>query len=210
MKLRKYNCKELFVRITTSRSNFLAQKFFSDQTLKGAAKEWEKGAPVEIMQYTRSRQRSDYHVHNHLRLVGKDVRFVMTWATPAITAARSAFPPFAEDVHQWIRRFFKPQYYQVRCSGHFLFPRSRYESSLGLPLPLWLLRRRSGRRQILGIRASVDMKGAEEASVVSDLHEKHIFVSVLAEYRLRLSALNPQVILESMAPVAFDLVERKN
>lgn len=208
MRLASYNCDELFVRVSTPRPNFFDDKFFQDPRLVNSAESWRKGAKLELLHYTKNPKVSDYHVHTHLEPAGDNVRLVVNWTRPAVTKKRGEAFPFAEDVHVWVRRFFRSAVYPVRVSAYFVFPRSKYVSSLGLPVPSWfpIVKKR---RLVLGLRTAAELPGAVAASVITDLHEKQIIISVSALLKQKLSRLNPQLLLAKFRPLVVDYVEKR-
>ena len=209
MKLRKYHCDDLFIRLTTHREKFFSEKFFRDPRLSEDAESWGKGAPLEFLHYTNNTRLSDYHVHTYLARMKQDVNLALNWSEGVVRKTRSSSYPFAEDVHEWIQEFFKKHVYPVRVSAYYLFPHSAYVSSVGLPMPFWVPSQRRGRRTILGIRVSADLRGAEDATVLTDVHQEHILVALSVRFKARLSQMKPDSLLKKFNPLVLEFVKER-
>jgi len=209
MQLTRYHCDELILTLRAGRDDFHNEQFFRDPRLRAEAKNWEKGASLELLHYTLYPKISDYHVHTQLRLVGQKVRLVIYWTRGVVRRKPGAEYPFAEDVHEWIRKFLKPDVYPITVYGHFLFPSSRYISAVGLPMPFWGPTKRERRKRIVGLQVSAELRGAEDAMVITAAYEKHVFISVAAWFRTKLSRLDPEGLLKKFNRLVLDFVEER-
>ncbi len=209
MKLARYRCKELTLRLTTDKENFSAKKFFSDPRVSKHVKDWEKGAPLEFLHYTGNPRVSDYHVHTRVELDGSDVELYMRWTTPTARRTRKSTYPFAEDASAWISRLFKNNVFLIRCSAYYLFPRSRYMSTLGIPMPLWIESPARGTQTISGMRVRLPLSGARDASVVTDTIDDELFVKASAVFKMRLSQARPEGLLVKFSRLVEKFVREK-
>lgn len=208
MKLGKHHCTEIVLRFVTERENFANKRFFSDPRLSKHAQDWEKGTPLEFLHYTKNPKTSDYHIHTRVDLEGSDVRLFMKWVRPTAKTTRKSAYPYAEDAVTWIRRFFRSNIYAIRCSADFQFPRSRFASKLGIPAPLWDETGTTG-QVIRGIRVGVELVGAKDASVVTDVFDNELLVIAMAAFRTKLSQVKPEVLLAKFSRLVKGFVREK-
>ncbi len=208
MKLRKFDCEEIVLRLTTNYKDFSAKKFFRDTGLSESAADWENGAPLELLHNTSNPRASDYHVHTRLRRVKQSVQLTLGWNKPATKKRKKSAFPVAEKVPEWIEKFFKGYIYSPLITAYYLFPRTRYESCVRLPTPFWGPPTRA--RSVTGISVSTELRGAADSDVIIDASDdEELSILVFARFRMRLSRLKPEFFLEKFAPLVKDFVKEK-
>ncbi len=210
MNLKKYRCEEFVLRLTTDKDSFLDAKFFGDPRVAHFASEWKKGSPLQLLHFTKNPGVSDYHTHTRLWVLRERVRLVLDWVARAYRKSKDAQYPFAEDVTEWIDKFFVRKLYFVRVTAFYSFPSSLYTSQLGLPMPFLGPGGRTRPRRVVGMSVSVDLKDALRTFV--DTHiidDKEIVLAIVASYKGRITRLGPEDLLPRFESLAKSFVSER-
>jgi hypothetical protein len=192
MKLKKYHCEDFEIRLRTARAKFAHQKFFKDPRLSEDLAGWEGGEPLNLNHCTGNPRISDYHVHLQLRLIKGIVRLTIRWVEGILEKSRGTEPPFAEDVPDWISRFFSKDLDVVNVFAHYSFQTSKYASALELPIPLIMPTHRTKSSTIVGMTFLTQLRGASRVTIETELlPTRSLWVMIFASYKGRLLNFAP-------------------